>query len=94
MVARREPGPSLQLRFKRAGLELTDGKVDVVLEAPRVEKLRGVLQRYGEWEYNRLLREGVEGSSADAGASTPTDAGEASRHWEGLRFMAQGQVWC
>jgi len=56
----------LKLRFKRVGLQLTDGKADVGLEAPPAEKLRGVFQAYGAWEYDWAERAEGEGTQAQA----------------------------
>jgi len=42
------------VRFKRADLELTQDKCDVSLQIPVSEPMRGVLQSYGVWEYQRL----------------------------------------
>lgn len=72
---------SIQLRFKRADVALTQATHDLTLEAPLELELRGVLQRYGEWEFLRL-QEGSEGIGVNAGVTGPPElsAGEENGH--------------
>lgn len=83
------PG-SIQLRFKRKGLELSRERWDVTLEAGLKDELRHVFQTYGGWEVDAIMKKngepaGTPGPSTSAHIAASKEGDESARGHETAR---------